>query len=140
MSDEGSEHILDITRRNVDLERAADLVERGLGLERAISEGAFVSVSAARAHSLALKRDGSLWGWGNNKHGQLGLGDRDDRDRPARIGGDSDWAVAAVSAHTLALKRDGSLWAWGFNYNGQLGLGDAEDRPRPMRVSPHRAT
>ena len=46
--------------------------------------------------------------------GQLGLGDEEDRDRPTRVGGDSDWAsVAAADEHTLAVKRDGTLWAWG---------------------------
>jgi len=110
-------------------------VERGLELSRAISDGAFVSVAGGRAHSLALKRGGSLWAWGSNEYGQLGLGDRDDRNRPTRIGGDSDWAaVAAEYEHTLALKRDGSLWAWGYNYHGQLGLGDAKDRRRPTRI------
>ena len=54
MTDEGSEHSLDIARRSVGLERAADLVQRGLELARAISGGAFVSVAAGHAHSLAL--------------------------------------------------------------------------------------
>ena len=85
MTDEDIEHRLDLARSNVSIERAADLVERRLELSRAISDGAFVSVAAGSAHSLALKRDGSLWGWGSNYNGQLGLGDAEDRRRPTRI-------------------------------------------------------
>jgi alpha-tubulin suppressor-like RCC1 family protein/uncharacterized protein YjdB len=76
-------------------------------------------------HTLGIKEDGSLWAWGGNYYGQLGLavGDRDDRNRPTRVGNDNDWAsVQAGNEYTLALKEDGSLWAWGRNLYGQTGL------------------
>ena len=41
---------------------------------------------AASYHSLALKQDGSLWAWGLNNYGQLGLGDTADRHTPTRVG------------------------------------------------------
>jgi len=135
VTDSGKEPRRDLARRSVGIERTAGLVERGLELASAISQGAFVSVAAGHDHSLALKRDGSLWAWGRNVEGHLGLGDRDARDRPTRVGDDGDWAaVAAGRGHTVALKRDGSLWAWGDERLGALGLGDAFDRDRPTRV------
>ena len=92
-------------------------------------------VAAREEHSLAIKNDGTLWAWGDNGDGQLGLGDDDERYEPEQVGADEDWvAVVAGDEHTLAIKQDGSLWAWGYNGDGQLGLGDDEDRYVPVRV------
>src|SRR5665213_1810674 len=76
-------------------------------------------------HTLALKSDGSLWGWGGNQRGQIG------QPNPAlhhgtatRIGKETNWTqICACHYHSLALKNDVSLWAWGLNSMGQLGDG-----------------
>ena len=84
---------------------------------------------------LALKQDGSLWAWGSNEFGQLGLADRMARVTPERVTEGCGWAsVSLVSRHAVAIRSDGSLWAWGENEGGQLGLGDRVDRDRPCRV------
>ena len=95
----------------------------------------WAAVSAGGEHSLALKRDGSLWACGDNSHGQLGHGDKTRRRRLTRVGGEADWAaVSTFYSHSLALKSDGSLWAWGWNERRQLGFGDQIDRLEPTRV------
>jgi hypothetical protein len=89
-------------------------------------------LAAGYLHGLALKPDGSLWAWGDNRHGQLGDGTTA-RSTPVQV----LTGVAAVSAgtwHTLALKTDGSLWAWGWNGVGQLGDGTTTDRLTPVQV------
>ncbi|MEI6452458.1 MAG: RCC1 domain-containing protein, partial [Actinomycetes bacterium] len=84
MSDAGKEPRRELARRSVGVDRVGGLVERGLDLAAALSQGAFVSVATGSHHTLALQRDGSLWAWGSNDCGQLGLGDTDKRDRPTR--------------------------------------------------------
>src|SRR6266404_6286996 len=44
-----------------------------------------VSVAAGQNHSLVLKWDGSLLAFGDNSHGQLGLGDKVNRHTPTAI-------------------------------------------------------
>ena len=79
--------------------------------------------------------DGTLWAWGSNEYGQLGIGNDTFKAVPARVGSDTNWKqVALGSNYTLALKTDGTLWAWGRNDHGQLGLGDTVDRNSPVRV------
>lgn len=95
----------------------------------------FVKMSNGDNHTLAIKADGSLWGWGENGYYQIGVGDTVDKKFPTRIGNDTDWvAVAASGFHSLAIKADGSLWAWGLNSNGELGDNTTIDRSTPTRV------
>ena len=86
-------------------------------------------------HFLAVKTDGSLWGWGMNFNGQLGDETTTDRSEPVRIGTDSDWVTVDVGdRHSAAIKADGSLWTWGSNDAGQLGDGTTTDRSAPVRI------
>lgn len=91
-------------------------------------------IAAGSEHSLVILQDGTVWAWGRNFHGQLGVGDTRDRALPTAV--DVPVGVAAVSAlkHTLAVGVDGSVWAWGLGSQGQLGLGTRTDRLVPVRV------
>jgi len=95
----------------------------------------WAKVSAGGYHTVALKKDGTLWAWGSNENSQLGNGSRTDRNNPVQVGSDKDWAAASAGwHHTVALKKDGTLWAWGSNGNGQLGDGAETDRNAPVQV------
>jgi alpha-tubulin suppressor-like RCC1 family protein len=84
---------------------------------------------------VASKSDQTLWCWGGNQYGQLGLGDTDDRHSPTQVGVDADWAVVDAGAYqTCGIRVDSTLWCWGRNDHGQLGLGDTEDRRVPTQV------
>jgi alpha-tubulin suppressor-like RCC1 family protein len=86
-------------------------------------------------YCLALKRNGSLWAWGENDSGQLGLGDTASRHRPTRVGHSTQWLRIAAGHASLAVKRDGTVWSWGDNFTGQLGLGDRHNRKAPTRIT-----
>jgi alpha-tubulin suppressor-like RCC1 family protein len=97
-------------------------------------------VEAGYYYSLALKTNsdgsvGTLWAWGWNSIGQLGLGDYTQRNTPTQIGNQSDWmAITAGTQHTISLKTNGTIWSWGSNYYGSLGLGDTLDRNMPTQI------
>jgi alpha-tubulin suppressor-like RCC1 family protein len=81
-------------------------------------------IDAGWSFSLALKKDGSLWAWGNNTRGQLGTGDTENRFFPVQVESGTTWAtMTAGGYHTLAIKTDGTLQAWGNNRYGQIGIG-----------------
>ena len=76
-----------------------------------------------------LKTEGTLWAWGSNWNGELGLGSSGNTvATPTRVGTDSDWAkVVRFWSSSFGLKTDGTLWAWGSNWNGELGLGVSDN-------------
>ncbi len=81
-------------------------------------------VAAGQHHSLALRQDGQLWGWGDNICGQVGNGGGtvgSVQTTPALIADKGFLDIAAGYEHTLALKNDGTVWGWGANDEGQLG-------------------
>ena len=87
--------------------------------------------------SAATRTDGTLWMWGSNNNGQLGLNNTIDRSSPVQVGSLTNWSkVACGGYHTLAVKTDGTLWAWGSNSTGQLGLNlsSAVFRSSPVQV------
>ena len=85
--------------------------------------------------SLGLQTNGTLWSWGDNSRGQLGLGSTVAPTIPTQIGTDNTWfQIAAGATHALAIKSDGSLWAWGANESGQLGNGTTTNSTSPARI------
>jgi alpha-tubulin suppressor-like RCC1 family protein len=97
--------------------------------------GYWSAVAAGQLHTIALRTNGSLWSWGKNDTGQLGLGDYNSRNTPSQIGSDTDWVKGtAGTSHTLAIKTDMTLWAWGVNWCGQLGDGTVTTRITPRQI------
>jgi alpha-tubulin suppressor-like RCC1 family protein len=95
----------------------------------------WAQVAGGYAFSLAIKTDGTMWSWGFNNEGALGLNDTIIRSSPVQIGALTTWAqVAGKNGFSLAIKTDGSLWSWGFGTLGQLGLNAATNRSSPVQV------
>jgi alpha-tubulin suppressor-like RCC1 family protein len=86
-------------------------------------------------YALAVRKDKSLWAWGNNTYGKLGDGSALNKNAPVRVGSDNDWNyVKAGWNHSTAIKADGTLWTWGSNSNGQLGDNSNVNKSVPTRV------
>ena len=86
-------------------------------------------------HTLAIKTDGTLWSWGFNNQGQLGLGNTTSYSSPKQVGSLTNWnQVASALYFSAAVKTDGTLWTWGQNAFGELGLGNRTYYSSPKQV------
>ena len=102
------------------------------------------AISAGGYFALAIRNDGTVWGWGGGGNGQLGDGNTTTRNpmavqvRGGATGNTYLTGITAISTgalHSLALRNDGTVWAWGYNASGQLGDGTSgTDRSTPVQV------
>ena len=108
------------------------------------SEAVVVSTPEGTGASFAIKTDGTLWSWGNNRDGYLGLneGEYVFKSSPTQVGSNTNWSKLQRSGQRgysngggcFAIKTDGTLWAWGKNNSGSLGLNDTAKRSSPTQV------
>ena len=103
-----------------------------------------IGISAGSGFSLALKSDGTVWGWGDNEFVQFGMGNNSSYAIPVQVVGPGGTGVmtgvteiAAGAEHSLALKSDGTVWAWGYGFNGRLGNNSIATTAIPVQVVGH---
>ncbi len=109
----------------------------GVGSNELVSEkpvyisgitGIIKEVFSNSGSNYALMEDNSLYAWGNNGYGRLGVGDTENKNAPAKVNG-IEGIIKHVytddhSAYTLT--EYGTLYTWGWNHNGQLGIGSVK--------------
>ncbi len=96
----------------------------------------FIKIASGEQHTVAIADDGTLWGWGSNNSGELGLGTSTNVHTPTQIGTDNNWYdVDCGGYHTIALKTTGDAFTWGFNDNGQCGTGGTTNVYSPYQVT-----
>ena len=95
-----------------------------------------VKISSGGYHSIALKKDGTVWAWGENYKGQIGDGTIICKTTPVQVPGLSNiYKINAGSDTNIALKRDGTVWAWGTNLYGAYGNGTTTSSLAPVQTS-----
>ena len=96
------------------------------------------TVWGGNQYMFGLKTDGTLWSWGNNVYGCLGLNQGGDpgvqKSSPTQIPGTTWKTVRTYATSAFATKTDGTLWAWGGNAYGWFGLNDTVRRSSPTQV------
>ena len=94
--------------------------------------------AAGGSFSVALKKDGTLWAWGDNWAGQLGNGTTAASRTPVRAGSATNWVkVWAGMLEGAGLQADGSLWFWGDNPAlDQQQPNSSQNLMSPRRLSP----
>ncbi|MBF0523214.1 MAG: filamentous hemagglutinin N-terminal domain-containing protein, partial [Candidatus Omnitrophica bacterium] len=106
-----------------------------------------IAIDAGASHNLALRNDGTVYSWGYNTSGQLGINNTTNSSTPVQVLGVGGTgyltgiiAVAAADGsggnanHSLALRSDGTVYAWGRNSEGQLGDSTTSQRNTPIQV------
>lgn len=84
--------------------------------------------------TLASKTDGSVYIWGQNTSGQLGLNDAIPRSSPVQLTLPNWSKISAGQSHVMVVKTDGTLWTWGSNNSGRLGLNDTVYKSSPTQI------
>lgn len=132
----GAEHVLLLTRDGHVLAFGYnDNCEMGTGIDKASmlpvpvpALNDVTQVAAAGWVSTAVRKDGTVWAWG-----QLGRGPC--TALPTKVEGVTGVKKVALDGDsTLALKTDGTVWGWGKNSRGELCDGTAEPRPSPVQA------
>ena len=117
------------------------LPDTGLGVPSLVTIGTAVTqVCAGAEHALALDSNGTVWAWGHNQAGQVGVGSRADVSTPHAVLGLTIYSPTVVSPYaitqivagpsfSLALDNHGNVYAWGDNAQGALGILNGSEQP-----------
>ena len=85
----------------------------------------------------AIKTDGTLWMWGRNWRGGLGLNDINFRSSPTQVGTATNWKTIYGNGLSFgASKTDGTMWVWGRSWGGGLGQNQGANNDSNSRSSP----
>ncbi len=101
-----------------------------------VKQGIVPQLEEGNNFTIALKQDGTVWSYGLNGVGQLGLGDNDNRKLPTQITTLSNIKqIATGYSHSMALDNNGNVYTWGLNNNGQIGDGTKTNTNVPLQIT-----
>ncbi|MGE5799889.1 MAG: hypothetical protein ACM337_06135 [Syntrophaceae bacterium] len=94
------------------------------------------AVAAGYDHVVALNIDGTVWAWGNNAVGELGIGTAINSSVPVRVSGLAGvQGIAAGYRNSFAETTSNTIFAWGNNSDGQLGDTTTTNRWSPTQIN-----
>jgi alpha-tubulin suppressor-like RCC1 family protein len=105
----------------VQVENLTDIVEISVGLD----------------YAMALKSDGTVWVWGSNDNGQLGIGKYGMQKSPVQIPTLSSIKdIEASRFGSFAIDSEGTVWAWGRDVGNILadGTNTSETYLEPIKI------
>eukprot|EP00897_Mesotaenium_endlicherianum_P004127 jgi/Mesen1/3742/ME000204S03010 len=94
----------------------------------ALKDCTIAQISGGWRHTVALDTQGTLYAWGWNKFGQVGVGNNEDHNSPQEVKiGERVVQVSCGWRHTICLTERSNVFSWGRGTSGQLGHGDSLD-------------
>lgn len=60
-----------------------------------------------------IAKDSSLWGWGNNNNGELGIGNTNSQNSIIQLNSSKWISFSSSWGACTAIKKDGTMWFWG---------------------------
>ena len=101
-----------------------------------------VNAGSRPNNNAAIKTDGTLWTWGYNYYGSLGIGTSQaslganaDKSSPVQVGSLTNWFIAGGGDNCMvAIKTDGTLWSWGLTNYGQGGRNNSTNVSSPVQI------
>jgi alpha-tubulin suppressor-like RCC1 family protein len=103
-------------------------------IQQIFAGSSFTQVATSQFRTMVIKDDATLWTWGYNNLGQLGLGDTISRSSPVQISG--SWSQISLGlSHSVGLRTDGTVYTWGGNSAGQLGDGTIVNKSSPIQLA-----
>ncbi len=96
----------------------------------------FCQITTGLGHTVAIDKNGTVWGWGRNDFGQLGDNTVISKRTPVSVAGTTKTfcQIGAGVSHTIAIDKNGRVWTWGLNSNGQLGDNSITNKCTPISV------
>ena len=98
------------------------------------TEWSLTQFSTNRTQTCALKTDGTLWAWGYNSVGTLGINDLVPRSSPCQVPG-TQWNSVSTNYYRMyATKTDGTIWSWGRGTYGNLAHNNINQYSSPQQI------
>jgi alpha-tubulin suppressor-like RCC1 family protein len=97
-------------------------------------ETKFKEISVSPRAGLAIKQDGTLWSWGYNEDGRLGINGLVSMSSPVQVGSLSNWAKVYCARNLMAITNDNKLYGAGPGSSGSLIVKTIVNTSSPVQV------
>lgn len=81
--------------------------------------------SMGNAHTLCMENNGTVWAFGGNAHGQLGINSQDKNSLKAVVVDFGQYKIKEIccgSLHSGAITQEGQIYTWGCGADGQCNI------------------
>ena len=100
-----------------------------------VVKGVKIDVQEGQKFTVALKQSGTVWTYGTNENGELGIGNNEEQKEPTQVQGlNNIKQISTGTSHTLALSSTGEIYSFGLGTSGQLGNGGKDNSNVPVKV------